>query len=144
MNIDANAWIQPEKSVIRPLKAETKEREKEQPKSWWARPSSPGFSAWCHPSLSGACATVRGGRQEPKATGSPSRSRPKQRDTENCYLAASSQVFTADTGGGGLKFTFLQRCPPQQKLLEHSSPPSPEKQPAPPRTPSLRQPHFCA
>lgn len=55
-------------------------------------------------------------------------------------LVASSQVFTADTGGRGLKFTFLQRCPPQQKLLEHSSPPSPEKQgllPAPPPSASL-------
>lgn len=39
-----------EKSAIRHSQSQRtkgKGGKKRQPKSWWARPSSPGFSAWC-------------------------------------------------------------------------------------------------
>lgn len=50
MNIDANAWVQPREKCNETLSKpedQRKGRKKSQPKSWWVRPSSPGFSAWC-------------------------------------------------------------------------------------------------
>ena len=50
MNIDSNAWIQPREKCNQTLSKPEDQRKggkKRQPKSWWARPSSPGFSAWC-------------------------------------------------------------------------------------------------
>ena len=89
MNIDANAWIQPREKCNQTLSKPEDQRKGGEKKTaqvlvgealltWLlCLVSSLPLGRLCH---------VRGGRQEPKATGSPYWSRPKQRDTENCYL----------------------------------------------------------
>lgn len=135
MNIDANAWVQPREKCNETLSKpedHRKGRKKSQPKSWWVRPSSPGFSAWCKVI------------PPPRAPLSLLEEADKSQRPQGHRTDHIPNRGTPDAGGTGLKLTFLQRCPPRWKLLEHISPPSPEKQLAPPCTLSPHQPHFCA
>ena len=134
---------QPHVSKQNWMKHKGKGGKKRQPKSWWARPSSPGFSAWCHPSLLGACATSEEADKS---------QRPQGHHTDHVPNRGTRKTATCSI------FTGLYSRYRREGTEVHVSPevPTPTEAPgaqlssfpretgAPPRTPSLRQPHFCA
>ena len=148
MNIDSNAWIQPREKCNQTLSKPEDQRKggkKRQPKSWWARPSSPGFSAW-YKVIRPPWVPVPLSEEVDKSQ------RPQGHHTDHIPNRGTRKTDTCSIFTGlytryrreGAEVHALHRCPPQWTLLEHISLPSPEKQPAPPHTPSPHQPHLCA
>ena len=135
-----------EKSAIRHSQSQRtkgKGGKKRQPKSWWARPSSPGFSAWCHPSLLGACATSEEADKSQRPQGHHTDHVPNRGTRKTAACSIFTGLYSRyRREGTEVHVSPEVPIPTEAPGAQLSS--FPRETGAPPRTPSLRQPHFCA